>query len=103
MQQLAERGTNLGGATVGLQRMLDAYGAQELALAVSEALAAGTIHLAAIHQILDRNRHQRHLAPPLALQLPNDQRVRNLVVKPHSLTTYDQLSRTDLTPNGELP
>ena len=36
----AERGANLGAITVGLQRLLDRYGAAELQAAILEALAA---------------------------------------------------------------
>jgi hypothetical protein len=77
--------------------MLDAYGPQELGVAITEALAAGTIHLAAIHHILDRNRHNRGAPTPMALQLPEDRRVRDLVVTPHALADYDQLSEASTT------
>ena len=38
-----------------------------------------------------RRREQRHQPPPLAVDLPADKRVRDLVVRPHSLDDYDQL------------
>lgn len=92
---VAQRGGNLGGTTTGLLRLLDRHGAGALQTAVAEALAAGTIHLAALHQILDRLRHAQGLPPPLPLSLPDDPRVRNLVVHPHPLQDYDALTRPE--------
>ena len=40
----AERGANLGAITVGLQRLLDRYGAAELQAAITEALARDVPH-----------------------------------------------------------
>ncbi len=44
---------------------------------------------------LDRNRHEQGKPPPIAVELPDNPRVRDLVVNPHSLTTYDQLRQED--------
>lgn len=71
--------------------LLDAHGAAALEEALSEAVQRGTTHLAAVRQILDRRRHERGQLPPILVQLPDDPRVRNVVVRPHALETYDQL------------
>lgn len=92
---IAERGGNLGGATSGLLRMLDHHGAAALQQALAEALAGGTFHLAALHQILDRHRQARGLPPPIPLALPDDPRIRHLVVRPHDLQDYDAIARPE--------
>ena len=86
---VAERGGNLGATTNGLLRLLDQCGAVELDAAVTEALERGTPHLSAIHQILDRRRRARELPPPVTLDLPDDPRLKDLVVRPHSLERYN--------------
>ncbi|MCK6481707.1 MAG: IS21 family transposase [Planctomycetaceae bacterium] len=92
---LAERGGNLGSATAALLRLLDAYGPVELDLAVKEALDRDAPHPHAVRHVLERRRTERGLPPPIPVALPDDPRVRNLVVKPHDLTDYDHLEGTD--------
>jgi len=89
--QAAERGSNLGSITAALLRLLDRYGAEELEAAITEALARGVPHPNAVRLSLERRREQRDQAPPVAVALPEDQRVRDLVVRPHKLDDYDQL------------
>lgn len=90
---IAERGGNLGGSTAGLLRLLDQYGAQQLQLAVSEALERKTPHLAAVHYLLDRRRFELGKPPPVAVVLPDDHRAKNIVVTPHDLKSYDTLNQ----------
>lgn len=92
---LAERGANLGAATNSLNRMIDDYGAVELDAALAEALARHSPHLGAIRQILDRRRSSRDKPPPVSVDLPDDPRLRNLVVRPHSLESYDPTPETE--------
>ena len=87
--QLAERGGNLGSATAALGRLLDRYGAEALQVALDEALARDVPHPHAVRQVLERRRREQHAPPPVAVALPADPRVRNLVVTPHRLETYD--------------
>jgi transposase len=89
--QIAGRGGNLGSVTCGLIRLLDAYGAEALEQAIQEALAQGVPHLAAVRQILDRSRHARGQPPALGVTLPDDPRVRDVVIRPHRLADYEQL------------
>lgn len=91
--ELAQRGGNLGATTSGLLRLLDRFGARALEEAIATALAQEAPHLGAVRQILDQRRHARGLPPPIALSLPQDPRVRDLVVNPHSLTTYDRIDK----------
>jgi transposase len=97
--EIANRGGNLGATTSGLLRLLDRYGARALDQAIATALAQNAPHLGAVRQILDQCRHAKGEPPPVAISLPDDPRVRDLVVKAHSLTTYDQIEKeeTDAT------
>lgn len=99
LTQAAERGDNLGSLTAALLRLLDRYGAVELQAAITEALARGVPHPNAVRLSLERRREQREQAPPLAVALPEDTRVRTLVVRPHDLDDYDQLQAHPETDN----
>ena len=92
--QLAQRGTqSLGSATAALLRLLDHYGAAELAESVAEALAQDSPHPHNVRLILERRQHLRGLPPRLPLPLPDDPRLRQLVVRPHALSGYDTLAQ----------
>jgi hypothetical protein len=89
--RLAERGENLGAATTALVRLLDQYGAAELEVAIEEAVRKEVFHPHAVRHVLEQRRRQRDQPPPLSVELPDDPRVRDLVVKPHPLESYDGL------------
>ena len=93
LTQAAARGENLGSITAALLRLLDHYGAAELHTAIDEALQRGVPHPHAVRLSLERRREQRHQPPPLPVSLPADERVRNLVVRPHPLEAYDPLQQ----------
>jgi transposase len=86
--ELANRGGNLGATTSGLLRLLDRYGARALEQALATAVARGVHSLGSVRQILDQQAHAEGKLPPVAVALDNP-RVRDLVVKPHALETYD--------------
>ena len=100
LMAIAERGGNLGSTTNRLLGLLDANGAEALEKAVQEAVASDTPHLAAVHQILERHRHDRGQAPPIAVQLPDNPRVRDIVVKAPSLQAYDALATWNKAPKA---
>lgn len=91
----AERRQHLGVLTRGLITLLDTHGAGALERAIAEALERDTPHLAGVRHLIDQHRHQSGQPPPLALDLPDDPRLRDLHVRPHDLADYDQL-HTDL-------
>jgi hypothetical protein len=97
----ASRGQNLGSLSASLLRLLDRYGAAELQAAIGEALSRGVPHPNAVRLALERRREQRDQAPPLAVELPADPRVKRLVVKPHKLDGYDQLQANTETQNDD--
>jgi transposase len=94
MQSAAARGYSLGYVTSALLNFLDQYGAAELTSAIEEALEHDASHPNSIRLNLERNREKKSSPPPLAIQLPDDKRVRELVVTPHNLNSYDQLNNT---------
>lgn len=91
---VASRHHNLGSATSRLLSLLDWAGAAELEEALVEVLERDMIHVGAVRQVLDRRRTERGLPPPVLLPLSPSAH-RDLVVSPHSLATYDALSRED--------
>ena len=91
VRRLAERGGNIGNAMVRLGELLDAFGAVELAAAIDEAMAMDAPHIAAVRQVLDRRRRDAGLAAPVAVNLPDDPRIRDMVVCRPSLAAYDAL------------
>jgi len=91
LQQAATRGTPLPRATRQLVELLDAYGAGELQRAITEALANGVPHPNAVRQVLERRREQRNRPPPLPLTLADNDKARQVVVRPASLADYDRL------------
>ena len=91
-RRLAERGAKLGSATKELLRLLDHYGAVELEQAIKEALAKDSPHPHNVRLILERQERNRGALPSLPVALPDDPRVRDLVVRPHNLASYDNLS-----------
>jgi transposase len=86
---LAQRQRHLATAVDRLVQLLDEHGAEELATGIAEALAAGSPHPETVRLVLDRRRHARRQRPPLPVALPEDPRVRNLVITPHRLADYD--------------
>jgi hypothetical protein len=81
---------NLGATTTGLITLLDLYGASAVDAALGTALHAQAAHLAAVRQILEQRRHARAQPPPIPVALSEPQ-LRDLVVHPHELATYDQI------------
>ncbi len=90
-EHIAQQGGNLGATTSSLLRLLERHGARALDEAIEEALEQGAPHLRAVRRIIDRRREARGQAPPVAPQFTADPRIRDIVVKPHSLDTYDQI------------
>ena len=99
--QAAERGYNIGSIVAQLLQLLDDYGASDLNTAIEVALNKGVPHPNAVRTSLEKQREERHLPPPLSISLPDDKRVRELVIRPHQLESYDQLHTTDEEKNHD--
>lgn len=93
LKEAGERGYSLRSLVRALQRLLDEYGAAELELACKEALERGVPHDNTVRQSLERRREEQNLPPPLALPLPDNERVRNITVRTHALAAYDQINK----------
>ena len=93
--ELGRRGENLGSVTAHFMRLLDAHGAERLERAAKEALGGGTPHPGSVALILERERLEEGRPQRVAVDLPNDPRVRNLAVRPHSLASYEALTEKE--------
>ncbi len=91
LEQAVRRGYRLSTTRSQLLDLLNAYGASELEFAISEALQQAVPHPNAVRQVLERRREQRNQPPPIAITLPDNPKAKNIVVRPASLTVYDQL------------
>ena len=89
----AARGAHLGVLTRGLIQLLESHGTAALEAAIGAALAEDTAHLAAVRHFIDAHAHAAGLRPPIAVALPNDQRIRELSVRSQTLSDYDRLTR----------
>ena len=87
-RRLAQRGDSLRTATRELLALLDLYGPLKLGQATAEALDNNSPHPQTVRLILER----QQTVPNLPVALPEDPRVRNLIVRPHDLASYDTLS-----------
>jgi transposase len=87
----AERGDNLGTITAALMRLLARYGAAELEVAISEALARNVPHPNAVRLALEHRREERQELPPVAVNLPEHVQAKDAPVRSHQLDAYDQL------------
>jgi transposase len=101
--EVLRHGGHLGGTTTRLLHLLDRYGANELEVALAEAHGRGAFAAQSVAHILDRRARARGQRPPIDVVLPDDPRVRDLVVTPHDLGRYDQLSDDsfDTKPEGD--
>lgn len=93
----AQRGYHLGSLTANLLSLLDCYGAAELEIAIQEALSRNVFYCHSVRRAIEKRRAEQHRLPPIPLDLPDDKRVRELVVRPHALGDYDQLQDMTLT------
>jgi transposase len=89
--KLAEKGENLGRATQHFVGLLESYGSMALELALREALANGTENYNAVRVILERQQQAAGQPPAVRVDLPDDERVRGLVIPPRDLRSYDGL------------
>jgi transposase len=100
LQEIAKHGGHLGGTTSRLLRLLDQYGPGELDAALVEAHRRSAFAAQSVAHVLDQRRRARRAPIPIEVTLPDDPRVRSLVVTPHSLERYDRIGDT---PDNERP
>jgi hypothetical protein len=96
-----ERGESIARLTVQLLRLLDDYGAAELAAALREALDHDTPRLSSVAFILTRRHRQQQRRTPLPVNLSRRPDLENLTVSDPSLEAYDELSQDPEDPEDE--
>ncbi len=93
LQAAFERGESAARLTAQLLRLLDDYGARELAAALGEALEHHTPCLSSVAFILARRHRQRRQRTPLPVNLSRRPDLENLTVSDPSLEAYDELAQ----------
>jgi transposase len=93
LQTAFEHGESTARLTVQLLRLLDDYGAQELAAALREALERHTPRLSSVAFILARRHRQRRQRAPLPVDLSRRPDLELLSVSNPSLEAYDDLAQ----------
>ena len=88
----AKRNHHLGVLARGLIALLNAHGPAALERAIAAALDADAAYLGGVRHFIDQHRKDADKPPPLALDLPDDPRLRTLSVRPHDLADYDRLN-----------
>jgi hypothetical protein len=83
------RGESAGHQTKRLHRLVEEYGVPAVREAVAQALARDTPTAASVAFLL-RTRQRKHAAPVDLSRYPE---VHSLVVRPHSLASYDKLTQ----------
>jgi transposase len=95
LQEIVRRNQSLGSATQQLLRLLDTHGVSALGTALDAALARGTCAPSAVAHLIEQSRRKSGALPPVPFDLPDHIKARDRRVIPHSLESYDALSRTD--------
>lgn len=93
LMKAAERGYNLGSQVSTLLRLLDMYGAKDCEIALLLSVEKDIPHVNTVRLILEKNRDEQDQKPLMPVRLPDDDRVRQLSVRPHDLSQYDQLEK----------
>jgi len=93
LQAAFERGESIPRLTAQLLRLLDDYGAAELAATLREALDRHTPRLSSVAFILARRHRQRRQRAPLPVNLSRRPDLENFTVSNPSLEAYDELTQ----------
>ena len=91
LKEAVEKNYSIKAVVKELLQLLDDYGTAELEAAIDDALSRQVPHPNAVRICLEKRREERHQCPPVRLDLPDDKRVREQVVRRHNLKDYDQL------------
>lgn len=93
LAEVALHGGHLGGTTSRLLRLLDDYGAVEVDAALHEAHSRNALSAHSVAHVLDQRRRRRGAPVPIHVVLPDDPKVRDLVLTPHALGSYDRIAQ----------
>ncbi len=92
LKEAMARGYSAGQVTKELNLLLQSYGGRDVESAIQESLERGVSNVHAVRHVLEKNRLDSGEDPPLPLSLPDDSRLKDLTVIPHSLKNYDKLA-----------
>lgn len=95
LQQLGDRGANLGSAVAALLQLLDSYGSAQLGSAIEESLKLRSTSAPTVRQILERRRAAIGLPPPVQIPLPTA--AQGPAVRTQSFADYQQLGQRSLS------
>ena len=89
VQLSGQRGHNVGSAVAALLRLVDTWGAGDVEQSIQEAIISDSFHVAAVTQSLNRRLAQVGLCPEVHVRVPDDERLRDIHVTTHDLSSYD--------------
>ncbi|MCK5796696.1 MAG: IS21 family transposase [Deltaproteobacteria bacterium] len=95
LTRMAERNLSLGSEVRQLHGLLERYGQEPFCKAVESALAKHASSASSVGHILDQWARQSKMQPSIEVVLPDDERVRSLVVRAHDLNAYDAIGKTE--------
>ena len=95
LEQMAQRGANLGAAVNALKRLLEQHSAAELDSAITEALEHDAPSPQSVRLVLERRQRARGEKPAVPLTLSDEAKARDVAVRTHDLGNYDGLGVDD--------
>lgn len=95
LERIATHGGHLGGTTHRLLRLGDQYGMRELDEAIGIAIENTSYAAKSVAFILEQRRRAADTTVAVPVSLPDDPRVRDLVVAPRPLSAFDVLAIED--------
>jgi transposase len=101
LSRIADRNLSLGNEVRRLNSLLERYGPEDFGAAVAEAHSRDAASAASVGHILEQRARAQDAAPTVEVILPDDERVRSLVVQPHALADYDALGAHDQEDDDE--
>jgi len=102
LQQVARRRISLDSEVRKLERLVLAYGEEEIAAAIGKALAARTFGSRYVRALADQARFARGLGEPPEPVVTGNTAADNLTVTPHALEIYDAVLETPPKPQQDL-
>lgn len=103
LSRMAERNLSLGNEVRRLNSLLERYGIGEFSFAVSETLCRDAASAASVGHVLEQRARADSTRPTVEVILPDDDRVRSLVVRPHALASYDALGAPEQENDDDRP
>ena len=94
LERAAQRGQNIGSLVAKLLELLDMYGAAMLEEAVAEANAGERVGASPVRLALQAHLRAQGRTVPRPIEL-SDERLRDIVVPPSDLSSYDKISEDD--------